>query len=791
MTGGAEITPPGRSLTRVGWVGFVLIVVTALVRASVSFDPLPYWGSDPLVTFVPKTGFGPTAVAASDLLLVVGAMLCVLGGRGGRAGMLECVGLGGGAVGVGLHGLVLVRDPAAAGEWILHGSLDHLLPGVTWASGLAAMVGMRRACADPRARRMALGVLLGFVGMLAAKGLMQVYVEHPMTVHDYEQRRGETLAARGWRPGSAMAQAYERRLYQADASGWFGLSNVLATFAAAAAVGLGALAVSVLKKGLKWIAVLAGGGAALAALTLVLTHSKGGIGAAVVGLGWLIVVACTPIGRRWAGWLALAAAVGVVGLVAARGMLGDELGELSLRFRAQYQVGAVGAWLEHPVLGVGPGGFRDAYLRHRPELSVEEVVSPHSVVFEWITTLGVFGMVWVGLLAWAAFGLGCPRAKGIEPVATREDEPRRDLGVMVLFALAATAASAWVEREMATGEGGLMRVAGLAAWVVIASAVAAAYRAGPARLGELGVRAAGLVLVVHAMIEVTPGWESAAPVFGALLGAASARRAECAAPERRGGRAIGVLALAPIALLALAGVWRAGVWEGRLERAADAVRPAAEIRERFGQVTRGTPLPGDSINRVIADAADLLGEPIGGDTGNFNIQFYRLTARSGEAALAPLERGLRERPDHAGTRRALGRLHLALSSLSESMGNEVASRRHAERAARIADEGVALRPGSAAAWSWRGLTYGSSGWRAGPDAGDRARESWERVHGLDPLGLDAPTRLMALAVEAGDARAAARWALESLRLDGLKRLDPLKRLSDAERAEAQRIAGEP
>ncbi|MEZ6243495.1 MAG: O-antigen ligase family protein [Phycisphaerales bacterium] len=777
-------------LSPVGWAGFLVILVAALARASVAFDPLPYWGSDPLVTLVPKTGFGPTAVVAIDLVIVVGAMLCALGGRVGRTGLFECLALGFGALGVAAHGLFLVRDPGASGQWVQHGSLDHLLPGMTWAAGLAAMVGLRRACDDSRARRLALGALLGFIGMLAAKGALQVFIEHPMTVHDYELRREEMLAARGWTPGSAMAQAYERRLYQAEATGWFGLSNVLATFAAASAVGLGALALAGLRKRLNAIGLCCGIGCVLALGTLWLTHSKGGVGAAVVGLAWLAVVAWIPRARRWAGPLALAMVIGVVGLVAARGTLGDQLHELSLRFRAQYQVGAIGAWLEHPLVGVGPGGFREAFLRHRPPLSVEEVVSPHSVGLEWVATLGVFGAAWVGLLLWVTLGLGRGDDEEREAPPMHEDQARRDVGVMVLVALAVTAGSAWAEREMATGEGAAMRVVGLVAWVVIAGAVAAACRGGLSRLGSFGIRAVGLVLVVHAMIEVTPVWEASAPLFGALLGAASTRERHAYTTDGRAARLLAATALTPIALLGLVGVWKAGVWEGRLQWAADAVRPAAQIRERLTQIGQGSPSPGDSFGRVVADVAAKLGEPVAQDGTAFDAQLNRLVERSGEAAVAPLERGLAERPDDIGTRKALGRLHLALGSLGEARGDD-ASRKQAHLATRVADEGVEVRPGSAAAWSWRALTYESLGRWAGEGDADEARESWERVHELDPLGLDAPLHLMRLAEARGDLQTAHTWAREVLRLNEFKRLDPLKQLTETERAEVERVAREP
>ncbi len=294
---------------------------------------------------------------------------------------------------------------------------------------------------------------------------------------------------------------------------------------------------------------------------------------------------------------------------------------------------------------------------------------------------------------------------------------------------------------------------------------------------------------VHAMIEVTPVWSSSAPLWGALLGAAAGARA--APSDRRGPGVLGAAALAPAAVLALVGVWRAGAWERGLDAAAGSVRPAAEIRQRLVQIGLGAPHPGDSFERVRREVAAMLGESPAADPATFELQLDRMLAASASGAVEPLAEALSARDDHAGTRRALGRLHLSLTDLAESLGGVEASAEHAREAIRLADEGVALRPGGADAWAWRGAAYEALGERAGAGWLDEARASWRHVHELDPLGLDAAARLMSLAERAGDTEAAARWARESLRLDGLKRLDPLKRLTDEERASAERIAGGP
>ncbi len=54
-----------------------------------------------------------------------------------------------------------------------------------------------------------------------------------MMLETFRADRGAVLPAQGWTPDSPMAKAFERRLSQAEASGYFGMANVLATLGAA------------------------------------------------------------------------------------------------------------------------------------------------------------------------------------------------------------------------------------------------------------------------------------------------------------------------------------------------------------------------------------------------------------------------------------------------------------------------------------------------------------------------------------------------------------------------------
>ena len=72
-----------------------------------------------------------------------------------------------------------------------------------------------------------------------------------------------------------------------------------------------------------------------------------------------------------------------------RGVLLSEswAGERSLLFRWHYATATGRMVIDHPVVGTGIGGYRDAYLHYRSPRNPEEVASPHSTALDWTATL--------------------------------------------------------------------------------------------------------------------------------------------------------------------------------------------------------------------------------------------------------------------------------------------------------------------------------------------------------------------------------------------------------------------
>lgn len=167
--------------------------------------------------------------------------------------------------------------------------------------------------------------------------------------------------------------------------------------------------------------------AVIIAFCLLLTKSR----TAWVGLGagvcWWILKAWLVIGHRLAGQnldahaskeegsasgeidrrgsvRTLSIVVGVIMLVGAFAALSGGLDKAvlseapkSLRYRLEYWQASWATIREHPILGTGPGNFRDYYLAHKLPESSEEIADPHNFLFDVWANAGILGLA--GMMA--------------------------------------------------------------------------------------------------------------------------------------------------------------------------------------------------------------------------------------------------------------------------------------------------------------------------------------------------------------------------------------------------------
>lgn len=864
-----------------GRIGIALVVVAALVRAMTVTLPLPHFDADPRTTAIPElappstgigvldailgnpSGLGPTGGLVLDAIALLGAALAI--GAAARS-LCRSDGLVLGLVGLGTvaafwHAL----EPARAGDaWIGSAWI------AAWWGAAAAWVSAR----DAALGRLLLAGVAGFALVLGAKGMIQVGIDHPQTVASFEANRDAELAARGWQPGSASAILYERRLRQPEATGWFGLANVYASFMAGAVVLFGGLAWNAWRgaerrgkpRGARAHGALIAGGLGFlaASLGLVLSGSKGGYGAALLGvmaavlpmLAWramsgreggvLTRIVRTP---RFGSVVAVGAVALVLAGIALRGLMGDAIGELSLRFRWFYLVGAGRVFADAPLLGVGPDGFQAAYLLARPALSPEEVTSPHSVLFDWAATLGVFGLAWGAALlsmTWLG-GRGLGREEAPHDPEAFKNEPVSRARIYAVGGVAAGVMmlSTLIERgaSVPLGLAGAMSsadpipmwalLAGLGAWAGLGVAWVWMTFAAARGMGRTIARwAAGAMVawVAVAMVDMAPIQPGSAGLFLlAIAAAAGAGRSEPTEREgsneeaqgegTRGGagldglaRGLGVIAAAAcVGLAGFAGLraQQASVWERTLGGSARVLAPIGRARQQIRQLA-GEGVREREIARVVGEG---MGETLMRTTGEPPADgLDELVGQIDRAdlivTLAATEPVVEARAGVPGVvpgldRRVVGML-LEVAAIADREGLESLRDRAIDRAWSVADGAIRVLEASGAdpmeagtgpgVWQLRASVILEAdrllglGDGVSREAADRAIADLERAHELDPQGIGVVVRLMELADGAGRREEARAWASRALELDGRKRLDPVRGLGVDERRRAERLA---
>ena len=587
---------------RIIGVGIILAVFSC--RAVSSLSLLPGWDMDPMVIPYTPNGLGPAGSLLCDAVAILAAvaLLWPRAGNSARGSTLQLLAVLVGAVPVAYHG------------WFKQGAtIGDQRIGAAWLSAILCALAIRRAASDVRVRALVIATLVGLAALMTCKGLVQVLVENPATIADFRANQDQYLTAQGFTPDSPMARAYIRRVESNDPTVWMGLTNIFATFAAmglaiAAALLLGAVRSTsprrsiLLIVGLLAAAALCGAGVAIAG-------SKGGFVVGVLGLalavGGVAAASLSRVQRLAAGLRRFAPALGITLVAAAltavvvRGMVGERVGELSLFFRWFYMKAAAVIGASH-ALGVGPDGFKDAYLLVKDPLSPEEVASPHSLLLDWWSCLGWLGVAWVGLwLFWLA------RASGFLAASANADSPgstaagataretaspassgrdARDARVLIRaiagVAVAATIGALWTERFAIAPETAAVRVGGLAVWITLGAAAAIAALRAPAWVGRLALAAPAVVGAVHSQIEMSGTWVQSAGLLVVALGAASATPSSARAVWPRWAAAVHRVGLACVVLASGAiCVWAIGAKYATdtLEHAAVRLRPVAEL----------------------------------------------------------------------------------------------------------------------------------------------------------------------------------------------------------------------
>lgn len=777
-------------------------------RTTTSFDPFPAWAADPMLVASPVVAITPAIALTLDVLtLLLSSLLITLLSRRGIAPRLFELGLFlAGASAIILHTLLLSTR-----------SLDDVIIGSNWLSAVGAGLAVSVATRVPFLRALIAGTIAALTAAFALRAGMQVYLDHPQTVRMFRETRSTFLASQGWTEGSPMALAYERRLMQTEGSAWFGLANVLATTGATTlTLALGLLASGIARGWARGPRRFFSSGQSLAMIllallsltTVILAGSKGGYAAAFLGLSLIalvhILVHVAPRLMRLERAARAAALIGpvlimlVLGAVALRGLIGERIGELSLLFRWFYLQGATRIFIEHPLLGVGPAGFKDAYMLAKPALSPEDVSSPHSVLFDFAACLGVLGLGWVTLLIVWASGAGQnlvaagPEDDAAQVDATDDsattDAEAASLRTPFLAILAlSTGAASVIERPMATLEGTAVRLIALGLGLWIASAVAKLVLARP-RAAATSLGAAALVALVHSQIELTATHANSA-MWLLVVVALGAARGGVRSPSREAS-ATGIASGAVLCLIALAmtmpipSIFR---WQSSLIAAEEGIAPIRELTQLLERASRETN-PTATLGEVRSILEASGSGAVASNPQAIAAQLELLRQWRSVVAFDGLETAWREvgRTPHFPTTQAWMMFAMRLPNLQGMQADPRYFEHPMGWALALAKDTAARSPRSASAWAWLAVVAEAAKDRTLVEP-RTVSDAWARASNLSPHDPEFARRA-ALALNAdGDVGAARTFAQRALTNHDNCRLDTIRQLSAAEISALQSI----
>ena len=589
-----------RIAERLRWVGLEGMVLVALLRAFLVIVPQVWFDVDPALDPMPLLAAGAAASHVLDLALLAVACCALVGewrsGRGVHAWLVALACLPLPVIAFSAFGL----------------GFEHGFRGMTWLAGMVAFVALAHLVRDRPMRVVALSTLLAASALLAVRGGVQVLVEHPATVALYEETREAFLAERGWAPDGAAARSYERRLMQPEASGWFGLANPFSMSMGVGVVAFAGLAVLARARQQAGSTLLLLGASLGCLALLAVNGSKGAIVATALS-GALLAYLVRGSAPPRAAWVLAVAGLALLA-VAARGAVGLAIDEKSLLFRSYYLEAAVAMLrdVDILVLGTGPDGVQQWFNRAKPPECPEDVKSLHSVFADWIVTLGISGVAWVGAVLSVFLRrveLAGADQDGTDTAGAGLGPERARRGVLVLALAAGSIAllvQLLVEQPTVDVSWFVFRTLGLVAFALVAAVCAEALASLPGRtLAALSIAVAMLVLV-HSQIE-TNAWMPSSCVLVLLLLACGSALADGPAPAagpRRIMRGAG-LALAGCALV-LAGALAAVLLRSSVAREAH-LRSVARSLAPLGELRRAgsRPDPKEEIDARIGAIARL------------------------------------------------------------------------------------------------------------------------------------------------------------------------------------------
>ena len=265
-----------------------------------------------------------------------------------------------------------------------------------------------------------------------------------MIIEQYEQAPRSMLEPLGIQPGTFTHWLFEQRLYSKDVRGFFTTGNSAGSFALLALFAGIALFVERFKNRKSNVSgprQLIACGIAVAAVLfgLVLTHSKGAVGASLIVAAMFI--AYLLFGNRLKNHkkailivcLLLALAGGCAAVLC--GLTYDQLpGGNSMLVRWQYWRSTAKMCAEHPLTGVGPGNFVHFYSRYKPGSASETVADPHNFLLSVLSQYGLIGLVgFLMMIAVPLWRVIFPKSAPVPPQERCSKQPLKLPTVVLLI----------------------------------------------------------------------------------------------------------------------------------------------------------------------------------------------------------------------------------------------------------------------------------------------------------------------------------------------------------------------
>jgi len=268
---------------------------------------------------------------------------------------------------------------------------------------------------------------------LAYRCAEQHFYDIPSTIKMFEENPQESLQIHGIEAGTYHAQQYIDRIKSRDVGGYFAISNTAASLFILSIMATLALVLDKIKWSSRHWLIIIGTLAILVQIAgLLITKSKGGIGASAAALGLLVILWCGRrfFRRHWRSTIVVTVALAILAIVAIAGH-GLHYGRLpgnSMWVRWQYWNSGGAMIADHWLRGVGPENFGTYYTQYISPAAPEVVKDPHCFLMAiWCGwgLLGLFGFLWAIMAV--CVHLARPRdTASQQPATAMEQTNRRD-----------------------------------------------------------------------------------------------------------------------------------------------------------------------------------------------------------------------------------------------------------------------------------------------------------------------------------------------------------------------------